>query len=118
MKLPLRGCLVNPDGTIAWAWEHNDPTRDFESLPPLIVDFATGVNRFVADPAAVVLSLEAVTKAGDMQALYHDMNEARARIGPTGKWQLTKIIRTPGKADREIPHPLESLINAQPLVVR
>ena len=111
MILPRRGLLYDASGRIIWAWEHNDPTSEFDSLPPMRTDSAGRVTS-MAPPDAVVLDLEAVLRQGDIDALYKDMHACRIRRTRQGTITFKKIIGS-GADAIEIDHPLQTILDAR-----
>ena len=109
MELPTRGFLVNPDDTIVWAWEHNDPTTDFTSLPPFVTTM-DGETHSVADPGAVVVDLEAEgLEPRDLNLLLRDLSAARCRRQPNGTLCIRQVLPT----GNEIDHPIMAVIAAR-----
>ena len=112
MKLPNRGFLVNPDGEIIWAWEQNDPTREFESYPPSYLSF-DGQLTWRSNAASSVVDLdEEDLSSGDLADLHSNLHEARFRKRPDGSFRLTKIIGTDSEGNLvEVDHPIIDIIN-------
>jgi hypothetical protein len=108
MKLPRKGCLVRADGTIVWAWEHNEAERDFESIPPAQYGLDGNLHAR-AHPTDVILDLEQTDlEAGDMETFYHDLLNTRARQHPDRSWRFTRVIGT-----AEIEHPIHAVLRTR-----
>lgn len=115
MKLPRHGLLVRADGTVVWAWAHNDPNTDFDALPPMKISLDGSAVAFVADPADSVLDLEAEELEPEvMIELVHDRQKMRMRKRSDGSLRLTRIIGQDAQgADVEVDHPIVDIINLQ-----
>jgi hypothetical protein len=118
MKLPERGALVDPEGKLVWLWgERVDPDRDFEGLPPILIDesFVTGVVtvRIIGSPEDTVVDLRGLTDLADVAFLVREKNDLRIRIQPDHTFKLTKIIAITDPetheviATTEVDHPLQ-----------
>lgn len=113
MKLPTRGCLYNTEGHILWAWEHNDPTTEFEALPPVMTDPATGTQASIAQPDHAVMDLEAITEREDVPTLYQDMAAVRVERTTAGSYCFKQVITNSTGASVRIDHPIMQRINAR-----
>lgn len=120
-KLPNRGVLVDQDGNLQWAWEHNGE-EGFEALPPLRVENAVSgkVSQVVFHPSWQMLDLEDLVPAGDTHLLYSsDRGETKFRKHPkTGQWQVKQVVslhdhETGELHTEEIDHPLLPVIHAR-----
>ena len=108
MPLPTKGCLVRADGTIAWAWEHNDPTTEFPATPPLLLD-ADGTPQDWALPGDVVLDLADIAlEPEDIALFYAGLGNARAHADEAGDWHFTKMVGVD-----EVEHPLETVLRVR-----
>ena len=113
MKLPRRGILVDiVTGFVIWAWEHNDPDHEFDSLPPVITR-TDGSVVVSATPDAVILDCEAEFEVGDIPLLYAQLTDVRIRKNPQQKWEF--FLEVKGKDEQgkdvsvEVPHPIEAI---------
>lgn len=105
-KLPRRGCLVDEvTGQVKWAWEHNDPERDFDVLPPYIEDRFG--QRSVAAPADTILDLEQHAEIGDVPLLYKDLASTRVRKDDQGVWRFKELLDIDGE-QIEVDHAIET----------
>lgn len=117
MKLPRKGLLVDPmSGSILWAWEHNDPTREFDSLPP-IISRSDGIPGPVATPDAVVIDCEMEFDIGDIPSLYQNLANVRAWKNPQQRWEFFLLIKGQDAQGNditlEVPHPIEAIREAR-----
>ena len=112
MKLPKRGFLVDTDGSILWAWEHNDPTTEFNSMPP-IIETSDGRVITKSTPGAVCVDCEAEFEQGDIPKLYQRLDSVRVRKQPNGSWKIFERVfaegPTGGPVIVEIPHHVEAI---------
>lgn len=104
MKLPSRGFLANPDGQIIWAWEHNDPTTEFDAVPPFVMTMDGEVST-LASPLATVIDLdEEGLEPADLAPLLADLHNTRFRKDPDGSLRLTKtVVLPPEKVEPPLP---------------
>lgn len=112
MKLPKRGLLMNPDGSLIWVWEHNDPNTDFNSLPPIILTM-DGEAYTNVEAGATVIDLEAEgLQPGDMAELHQDHSATRIRKRADGSIHIVKILGQDKQGnDVEVDHPVVDIIN-------
>ncbi len=113
MKLPRRGCLFDDQGRIVWAWEHNDPTTDFEVLPPTMINFQTGEEVSIATPVMKVLDLEEVAQQEDVPSLYREMHTVRVERTDAGSYCFKQRITNSAGDEATVDHPLMARINAR-----
>jgi hypothetical protein len=116
MKLPKRGLMAHEDGQIVWAWEHNDPDRDFDVLPPFVSTLDGEDMQSLATPGSTVIDLEDVGLGrGDIHLLHTTLNASRLRKRADGSWALTHVIAGETEKDEplEVDHPLIDTINAR-----
>jgi hypothetical protein len=115
MKLPKRGLLVNPGGELLWVWEHNDPTTEFNSLPPptITMEGDTPVASSQVDAGAVVIDLEVEgLEPGDMAELHREHRATRIRRRPDGSIRITRVIGLDAHGNEvEVEHPVVDMIN-------
>jgi hypothetical protein len=114
MKLPTRGFFVNPDGQVIWSWEHNDPTTEFDSMPPFIEDIEGNV-KVLAHPLGRVIDLDEMgLQRGDLRELMRGLHEVRVRKQIGGSWQITRVITHPETQEEvEIDHPIMDILNVR-----
>lgn len=87
MELPKRGCLIRADGRIVSAWEYNQPGAFVQ--PVLLIETPDAARSTGYAPDDVVLDLTDAMEPGDIQTLYREQHELRAKK-VNGKWQFEK----------------------------
>lgn len=95
-----------------WAWEHNDPTTEFHSLPPFVVDMQ-GNASVLAQPESKVVDLDGEgLLPGDVHELVRDLGSARLKRRVNGSLRIVKILgqNTDGQSV-EVDHPIVDVIN-------
>jgi hypothetical protein len=112
MKLPTRGFFVNDEGAVVWAWEHNDPTREFDVIAPVLMD-ADGNARMSVHPQGTVVDLEHEDlRPQEIAPFMHDIANARFRKGPDGRYRILMVHQTPAGPVEDI-HPVVHVLNAR-----
>lgn len=110
MKLPRRGMLIDSQGNIAWSWEHNDPTTDFDMPPPHVqrLDGTMGP----PTPDMIILDCDAELEPGDMDLIHANRLETFARK-QNGVWGFSLRVAVTDAENKkiivEIPHPIEAV---------
>jgi hypothetical protein len=134
MLLPKRGVLTDAQGTVLWAWENNDPTREFDLLPPLTTN-AAGETISVAPPDAIIVDVDEALEPEELPQVYGDMADKGLRVRRVdGTWRFFKVIReylVPSEEvhrlrdarqdvpalEAEVPHPIEAIRAARRALV-
>ena len=111
MQLPRRGLILDADGKIQWVWEHNDPTREFNSLPPSVVRLDGTIGP--PPPDAVILDCDAEFEAGDMELVHRSFADVRVKKNVANQWEFFLLVQAKDAQGKdiivEVPHPIEAI---------
>lgn len=104
---------MSPAGELLWVWEHNDPTTDFNALPPPMITMGGEASYAHIDAGSTVIDLEGEgLEPGDMAELHQNHRATRIRRRADGSLRITKIIgQDDDGSDVETDHPTVDIIN-------
>ena len=116
-KLPRKGVLVEPDGTIVWGWHQPDDAPEPEGIPPILGLHTDQTPRFINSAEAIALDLENDMDADDLHDLLHEATLARCRKQADGSWKFTKVLQQRLEdgtvVEIEHAHPIEEKMRAR-----